>query len=173
MLQQCDSTWQLTDLHVAAGSTTRRGTLMSAWAAPGRNGDPATDRTSGESVVGCHDRGMKVEIRVDGVPPAQNEAKSMAAAVHSQSIRVRALLEAARASTHGLDLPAFPDGQLALDVTVMCPVQPSGDATNYLGGVGDVLQVKGRHGPVDHLRDLAEVAIYTMTVSSRRSTING
>jgi hypothetical protein len=104
---------------------------------------------------------MKVEIRVDGVPPAKNEAKSMAAAVHSQSIRVRALLEAARASTHGLDLPAFPDGQLALDVTVMCPVQPSGDATNYLGGVGDVVQVKGRHGPVDHLRDLAEVAIYT------------
>lgn len=85
----------------------------------------------------------------------------MLAAGHAQSKRVLALLNAARAATRGLELPVFADGQLVLDMTVFSPVEPAGDATNYLGGVGHVLQVKGLHGQVEHLGELAQVAIYT------------
>lgn len=84
----------------------------------------------------------------------------MLAAGHSQRDRVKALLEAARAAVRGEKLPIFTEGQLVMDVTVLSPRQPAGDATNYLGGLGDVLQVKGRYGSVEHLGELAQVSVY-------------
>lgn len=101
------------------------------------------------------------EVEVEGVPPAKNEAKSMLAEGHKHSKRVIALLNAARASTCGLELPIFGDGHLVLELTLLSPAAPTGDATNYLGGVGDVLQVKGAHGSVAHLGELAQVAVYS------------
>ena len=38
---------------------------------------------------------------------------------------------------------------------------PPSDATNYLGGVGDVLEAKGHRGALEHLSDLASLALYT------------
>lgn len=40
------------------------------------------------------------------------------------------------------------------------PDQPPSDATNYLGGVGDVLEAKGHRGVLAHLGDLAEIGLY-------------
>ena len=37
---------------------------------------------------------------------------------------------------------------------------PPSDATNYLGGVGDVLEAKTRRGVLEHLGDLTQVALY-------------
>jgi hypothetical protein len=34
------------------------------------------------------------------------------------------------------------------------------DATNYLGGIADVLEEKSRRGPLDHLEALATVWLY-------------
>jgi hypothetical protein len=39
------------------------------------------------------------------------------------------------------------------------PLPPS-DATNYLGGIGDVLEDKSRRGSLEHLGDLAGFGLY-------------
>jgi hypothetical protein len=48
-----------------------------------------------------------------------------------------------------------------LEVIVHCPeVLPPSDATNYLGGIGDVLEDKSRRGLLEHLGDLARFGLY-------------
>jgi len=52
---------------------------------------------------------------------------------------------------------------IGLDVFVQALAgRPPGDATNYLGGIGDVLQDKSHHSSMDvsHLGALQEVALY-------------
>jgi hypothetical protein len=56
--------------------------------------------------------------------------------------------------------PLFPSESLGLEVVLKAPTQPPSDATNYLGGIGDTLEAKGRRGNLDHLGDLAFVALY-------------
>ena len=51
--------------------------------------------------------------------------------------------------------------QVALELAIYCPGHPDGDATNFLGGVADVLQ--GTTPPnvdVSHLGDLAAIGLY-------------
>ncbi len=52
--------------------------------------------------------------------------------------------------------------EIGLELIVHGPTRPPSDATNFLGGVGDVLQDKvlGRNLDVSHLDDLASVALY-------------
>jgi len=106
-------------------------------------------------------RGMEVTLDVDGWPPTKAEAKSLLAARHPHAERVRALLIAARdaAQEHGWATTA---ADIGLDLVVRGPARPTSDATNYLGGVGDVLQEKvSRHNlNLAHLADLAMVALY-------------
>jgi hypothetical protein len=45
-------------------------------------------------------------------------------------------------------------------VTLRGPLDAPSDATNYLGGIGDVLESKGHRGVLDHLGPLATVALY-------------
>jgi hypothetical protein len=40
------------------------------------------------------------------------------------------------------------------------PDDPASDATNYLGGIGDVLEGKAHRGALEHLGELAAVALY-------------
>jgi hypothetical protein len=48
-----------------------------------------------------------------------------------------------------------------MDVVVHAAAdQPPWDATNYLGGIADVLEDKSRRGPLDHLGPLASVWLY-------------
>jgi hypothetical protein len=50
---------------------------------------------------------------------------------------------------------------MCLDVTLYAaPGSDPWDATNYLGGVADVLEVKDRRGPLAHLGALLDVAVY-------------
>ncbi len=49
---------------------------------------------------------------------------------------------------------------LGLELVLLSPIEPPSDATNYLGGVGDVLEAKSRRGPLTHLGDLATVWLY-------------
>jgi hypothetical protein len=49
---------------------------------------------------------------------------------------------------------------VALDVVVHAPGQPQGDATNYLGGIGDVLEDKSSRIAIEHLGDLAAVQLF-------------
>jgi hypothetical protein len=104
---------------------------------------------------------MEVILEVDGWPPTKAEAKSLLAAGHPHAERVRALLFAARraAQEYGW-VPTAAD--VGLDVVVRGPARPASDATNYLGGLGDVLQEKVSRPNlnVSHLGDLAAVALY-------------
>jgi hypothetical protein len=101
-----------------------------------------------------------ISFTVNGLPPAKSEAKSMLASGHDHADRVSALLEAARNALGADQEPLFPDGSLTLDVVLECPTQPPSDATNYLGGIADVLEAKQHRGALEHLGDLASVALY-------------
>lgn len=91
------------------------------------------------------DSSEEIVFEVEGLPPGKNEAKSLLAAGHRHAPRVATLLEAARDAVD----PSFgPWAELVgLEVTIYG--EPDGDATNYLGGIGDALQQTRRNLPSD------------------------
>jgi hypothetical protein len=102
----------------------------------------------------------ELEFSVEGLPPAKSEAKSMLGIGHPHQPRVRRLLEEALAASNQHEFAGFGDRLVALDVALRCPGDPPSDATNYLGGITDVLEAKAHRGALDHLGDLAGVALY-------------
>jgi hypothetical protein len=100
-------------------------------------------------------------LSVVGWPPAKNEAKSLLAPGHAHAGRVTALLEAAQHATEDAGgAVLFGARPIGLELTVMSPDEPPADATNFLGGVGDVLEVKTRRGALEHLGPGAAVGLY-------------
>lgn len=103
----------------------------------------------------------EVRFTVAGLPPAKSEAKSMLAQRHPHEPRVRALLAAARDTVPSdTGVPALGSSTVGLEVTATSPAAPDSDATNYLGGIADVLESKQHRGALPHLGDLAAVALY-------------
>ncbi|HEY9474307.1 MAG TPA: hypothetical protein VIS06_10710 [Mycobacteriales bacterium] len=104
----------------------------------------------------------EIVFEVSGWPPAKNEATSLLAAGHSHADRVRMLLGAAREAAQRAGWAQVSD-EIALSLVVRGPKRPPSDATNHLGGVGDVLQEKiGSKLNLDlsHLGELGTVALY-------------
>lgn len=107
-----------------------------------------------------------ITIRVEGRPPPKSEAKSVFAPGGRYEPRVIALLEAARHEMKRLGYEGYGSANLRLDVEVHTgPGEPPWDATNYLGGICDVLENKAKRsiaqpGSVDHLNELAQVGLY-------------
>lgn len=103
----------------------------------------------------------ELRFEVAGFPPVKNEAQSMLSPGHSQVTRVLALLDAARAAA---DRAGFEPllGSIGLSVVIFAPngSESSGDVTNFLGGIGDVLEEKSRRGSLAHLGELAGVYLY-------------
>ncbi len=97
---------------------------------------------------------------VAGLPPVKNEAKSLLSAGHAHTDRVVALLSAARSVVDSGRWEPTAGVSLALELVVLAPIEPPADATNYLGGVGDVLEDKSHRGELAHLGDLASVSLY-------------
>jgi len=109
----------------------------------------------------------EIKFEVPGLPPLKNEAISLFSKDHGQREAVHLLLQRARGSL-------TPDGRapfgeaagLGLEVVIESPEERlPGDATNYLGGIADVLEDKAarerqRPGALGHLGDLAAVALY-------------
>lgn len=103
----------------------------------------------------------RVVLEVPGYPPAKNEALSMLGAGHSHAPRVRLLLQRARQACTVQGFAPIAHSRVGLDVVVHAPAgQNPGDATNYLGGVADVLENKTRRGTLEHLGELAGVWLY-------------
>lgn len=100
-------------------------------------------------------------VEVDGYPPAKSEALSILGAGHSHSGRVKRLLEAVKAALEAQrarDLGSVP---LVIHVELRCPRDGTrSDATNYLGGITDVLQDKTPRGTLPQLGDLATVHLF-------------
>lgn len=103
----------------------------------------------------------QVTFDVPGYPPAKNEALSMLGAGHSHAPRVRLLLEAAARARDEQGFRPIDNGQIAMEVVVSAPAPgaPS-DATNYLGGIADVLEDKAARGNLSHIGDLAGIWLY-------------
>ena len=102
----------------------------------------------------------EVSFTVTGYPPVKNEAKSILAAGHTHASRVLDLLRAARNAVGDGTWSSRPGDSLGLELVLTSPAPPPSDATNYRGGVGDVLEAKSRRGELAHLADLASVALY-------------
>lgn len=118
---------------------------------------------SDEDELAESDRGepmRDISFKVSGYPPTKNEARSLLSADHSQFPRVLALLEAAAAAlAEGAE--SFGTARLGPELVVSGPSDAPSDATNSLGGIGDVLQEKKRRGSLDHLGPLAAVSLFT------------
>ena len=111
--------------------------------------------------VPASDTASEISFEVAGYPPAKNEALSMLGAGHSHAPRVRLLLEAARRARAAQDFTPVESAPVGLDIVLYGPAgQNPADATNYLGGIGDVLENKEHRGALDHLGDLAKVWLY-------------
>lgn len=104
-----------------------------------------------------------IQFTVDGWPPAKSEALSMLGPNHSHARRVRVLLEAAGAALRDGNWQ-FTSQPIGLELILYAAEgRDPWDATNYLGGVGDVLQDKSRPLPrldLSHLGELRQVALY-------------
>ncbi len=96
-----------------------------------------------------------------GLPPAKDGANSIFGAGHDHGPRVRLLLEAARQARDHQAFVPIGEGHVALEVVMRASAgQPPWDATNYLGGIGDVLEDKSWRSALDHLGQLAGVWLY-------------
>ena len=105
---------------------------------------------------------LALAFDVRGLPPLKNEALPVLAAGHRQASRVRALLEAACMAAQRTGWTPLTD-LVALEVVLRRPPDHhSGDATHFLGAIGDVLQDKRRAAGVSltHLGVLVDVALY-------------
>jgi len=104
------------------------------------------------------DTANQVSFEVTGYPPAKNEALSM---LGRATARVTLLLATARRACAEQGFLCISSAPVGLDVVVYAPAgQNPADATNYLGGIGDVLEHKAHRGALDHLGDLAGVWLY-------------
>jgi hypothetical protein len=106
----------------------------------------------------------RIAFDVSGYPPAKGEALSILGEAHAHAPRVRVLLEAAHSATENSDGTGTPLGSspIGMGLVLRCPRDGKrSDATNYLGGIADVLEDKAhRAGQLDHLGDLARVSLY-------------
>jgi hypothetical protein len=103
----------------------------------------------------------QVSFDVLGYPPPKGEALSMMNPTHGYADRVRLLLEQARLAVAAGSFTPVESEPVGLDVVVYSPNgRNRADATNYLGGIGDVLEQKAHRGPLDHLGELADVWLY-------------
>jgi hypothetical protein len=85
----------------------------------------------------------------------------MLGAGQSHAPRVRLLLDTAQQACAAQGYLPAGEGHVGLYVVLYAPARQSqSDATNYLGGIGDVLENKSHRGHLEHLADLADVWLY-------------
>jgi len=103
----------------------------------------------------------EIILEVDGFPPAKNEALSMFGEKHSHASRVLRLLREAHTAVNKTDFHPLL-GPIGLNVVVRATAEKDPwDATNYLGGIADILQEKTNvRISLEHLGDLSTVALY-------------
>jgi hypothetical protein len=112
--------------------------------------------------VPSEETGNRVSVEVPGLPPAKDGATSVFAASHTHGPRVRELLQTAQqALGERPDFVPVQEGPVAMEVVLHAPPGTvPGDATNYLGGIADVLEQKSHRVAIDHLGELAQVWLY-------------
>ena len=103
----------------------------------------------------------EILLTLQGWPPAKNEARSMFGEAHPHRPRVLALLRAAQDALRTTAWNPRETRLVGLEVVVVAPdTSPPSDATNYLGGVADVLQANRINADLSHLGEAASVSLY-------------
>jgi len=102
----------------------------------------------------------EITFEVEGLPPLKGEAKSLLSEGHGQAPRVLELLKAA-AAVIGSNFEPWTEA-IGLEVNVQArDARVAGDASNQLGGIGDVLQQqRSSLIGLDHLGALRGVALF-------------
>ncbi len=102
-----------------------------------------------------------IEFNVAGAPPLKNIALSFLNPTHPHADSVRALLEAAHAAKLATSFTGFCSVPLGLEMVVRRSTAPvMWDATNALGGVGDVLQARRTNVDLTALGELADAFLF-------------
>ena len=116
-------------------------------------------------------------LSVDGLPPKKNEATSLFSPKHGDR---RSVVELLTKAEQALDESAWNPAEkrpvgFELIVTAGDPDAIPGDATNYLGGVADVLQANRINADLSHLGDLARVSLFhdDRQIREVRYSVNG
>jgi predicted RNA-binding Zn ribbon-like protein len=100
---------------------------------------------------------FELTVDLDGLPPAKGPQAPLSEG-HPHLQRTRALLQAVRALLPSDFRPL--STSVGLELTIRTPTtRQAWDATNYLGGIADVLQNKYRRD-LPHLGELATVSVY-------------
>ena len=99
---------------------------------------------------------------VEGLPPKKNEATSLFSTRHGDRHNVAELLRKAEQSLNRSSWNPTEARPVGLELVVIAqgPDAIPGDATNYLGGVADVLQANRINADLSHLGGLANVSLY-------------
>ena len=100
-------------------------------------------------------------MTIRGLPPAKDSSNSIFNKNHSHHPRVIALLQKVQ---QGLDDSEWnPAERRRVGIELVMTETPNGlpgDATNYLGGVADVLQANRVNADLSHLGGLGKVSLY-------------
>jgi hypothetical protein len=115
--------------------------------------------------------GVPLILRVSSqLPPLKNEAKSLLSPDHKQAPRVRALLEAAAEAKLPDEFPGFGRQRIGMELVVSPPGAAVGEATNALGGIGDVLQARRVNLNLTYLGELADAFLFDDDAQIREAT---
>lgn len=100
-----------------------------------------------------------IRLTVNGWPPAKSEALSLFSQKHRHHHRVRDLLAAAEEALGEPQWEQWDPGErrpIGLDLVVVesAAGPPPSDATNYLGGVADVLQAASLYADDGQIREV-------------------
>ena len=100
-------------------------------------------------------------MTVGGLPPAKDSANSIFNKKHSHRPRVIALLQKVQQGLNNSEWNPAERRRVGLELVMTeTPNGLPGDATNYLGGVADVLQANRVNADLSHLGDLARASLY-------------
>ncbi len=103
----------------------------------------------------------EIRLTTNGLPPAKNTAISIFNPSHPHHPRVIALLHKVK---EALDSSSWdPTERRRVGIELVMTETPDGfpgDATNYLGGVADVLQSNRVNADLSHLGELDKTSLY-------------
>jgi len=104
-----------------------------------------------------------IRFTVEGRPPAKS-GRSIFGQRSNHHARLLALLAEAHRAKSAAGFRGFADSPVRLEVEVHSPPGQPGDATNFLGGIADALEVKRLRvqasGPLTHLGYRQHVGVY-------------
>ena len=104
---------------------------------------------------------MEISLTANDLPPAKNTAISIFNRSHPHHPRVIALLRKVRQALDSSSWDPTEQRQVGIELVMTeTPEGFPGDATNYLGGVADVLQANRVNADLSHLGGLGKVSLY-------------